>query len=86
METIALPADCNRDAAKALHAQLTGSTAAELTIEAGAVEKIGQAVLQVLLAARLHQPGTTIANPSPAMRDAVQLVGLDSPLFEGDTP
>jgi anti-anti-sigma regulatory factor len=79
MTTILLPVDCSRDAALALWPQLQAARQ-EVIIDGSAVEKIGQIMLQVLLMAGGHG---VIANPSPALEEAITLTGLRARLLEG---
>ena len=85
-EAIRLPAQCGTAAAPALHAALLhASTAgAAPVIDAGEVESLGQAVLQLLLAGRAAMPDMIIAPVSPAFAEragALQVanaLGLDA--------
>lgn len=77
MNMITLPACCDRAAAMALYPDICdalGPTA--LSVQASAVEKIGQAMLQLLLAAARSDGGIDISEPSTAFTDAVRLTGL----------
>jgi anti-anti-sigma regulatory factor len=60
----------------------------EIIVEASDVESVGQAVLQLLVAARAEavQAGQafTIANPSPAFVERVAACRLDAALGLGD--
>lgn len=78
MNTISLPANCDRAATRALYTEICEALGATpLAIDARAVEKIGQAMLQVLVAAGRSDGGITITAPSPAFCDAVRLAGLE---------
>ena len=81
IETFALPADCNREAAQSLRKELAEAIAGEVCINAAAVERIGQPMLQVLLAARMHNPATTIGDPSQGIREAARLAGVEGHLL-----
>lgn len=81
MSTIILPADCGRDSALTVLEQLRAAAAGPPAIDASAVQTIGQAMLQVLLAARRDHPSLAIANPSPALCDAAQLTGVSDALL-----
>lgn len=81
MSNITLPADCGRDSALAVLAQLRAATAGPPAIDGSAVQTIGQAMLQVLLAARRDHPSLAIANPSTGLRDAAQITGVSEALF-----
>ena len=82
MTSMTLPADCSREAALALWAGLQAEGVTKPTFDGGAVEKIGQAMVQVLLVAGEGRP---IANPSPALADALRLAGLEEVLLGGAT-
>lgn len=83
MNTLALPENCDRAAAKAIYTDLCeGLGPAPLAIHADDVEKIGQAMLQVLVAAHASDGGIVITQPSPAFCEAVKLAGLESLLME----
>lgn len=75
---LVLPASCGTPAAVAMHAQLReflDSGRAPL-IDASAVENIGQATLQLLLAARAEWPELRIAGPSAAFESRVRACAL----------
>lgn len=75
---IRLPAQCGTAAAPEIHRALVEAAAggAPLAIDAGEVESLGQAVLQLLLAARTAVPALTIAPVSPAFADRVTALRL----------
>ena len=78
MNTIALPASCDRAATKALYTEICEALGpAPLTIDASAVERVGQAMLQVLIAAGRSDGGIVIDQPSAAFCEAVKMVGLE---------
>ena len=82
MNTITLPARCDRAAAEALWPELVaamGNTATH--IDASGVEHVGQAVLQLLVSARRSGGGARIA-ASPVLEEAARLTGLSAELFE----
>lgn len=82
MHKITLPADCDRAAAAAILPELVaGSGPVPLEIDGAAVRRIGQAMLQVLLAARRSGAGALIT-PSEVMRETAQLTGLEQALFD----
>lgn len=86
MNTLTLPANCDRAAAKALYTDMCedlGPT--PLGVDASGVAKIGQAMLQVLIAASKSDGGIMISNPSAAFCDAVKTVGLEELLTEDIT-
>ncbi len=78
MTIITLPCLCDRAAARALIPDIRDALGPEpLTINAAAVERIGQAMLQVLVAAARSDSGITITAPSSAFEEALALTGLD---------
>ena len=84
MNTIILPANCDRAASKAFYTEICDALGpAPLTIDASAVERIGQAMLQILIAASRSDGGIVISAPSAAYCDAVEMAGLDD-LLAGD--
>lgn len=84
---ITLPPICDRAAAAALYPELTEAQgAAPVAINASKVERMGQAMLQVLVAAAGSEGGITIHQPSPAFAAALRLAGLDSVVLETITP
>lgn len=81
---ITLPPVCDRGAAAALYpefAELLG--AVPLAVDASRVEKIGQAMLQLLVSAARSEGGIAIHQPSGAFAAALALTGLDDVLTEG---
>lgn len=82
MNTILLPARCDRAAAEALLPDFQAALGTgALTINASATQQVGQAMLQLLVSARRSCERTTI-QPSPALIDAARLTGLEAVLFE----
>ena len=82
MNSIILPARCDRAAAEAIWPELVAAMGGSPTaIDGSGVEHVGQAVLQLLVSARRSDGGATIA-PSTALLDAAQLTGLTAELFE----
>ena len=79
---IRLPAHCGTAAAPAVHRALLDVIAAghPPVIDAGEVETLGQAMLQLLLAARAAAPATTIDPASPAFVERVHALRLAGPL------
>lgn len=81
---IALPPVCDRAAAAALYPEIAESLGAvPLAIDAGRVEKIGQAMLQLLVSAARSEGGITIHHPSMAFTAALGLTGLSHIILEG---
>lgn len=78
MNTITLPASCDRAATKALYTEICEALGpAPLNVDASSVEKVSQAILQVLIAANQSDGGIVITAASQAFCDAVKLVGLE---------
>lgn len=86
--TLTLPARCDRSAADALLPQLQAAVAAgEVAVDGTTVAHFGQAMLQLLLSARLTLARRGIAmtvTASPAMRDMLELVDAER-LTDGGT-
>jgi anti-anti-sigma regulatory factor len=81
MTTLVLPPTCDRAAARAILPDIRDALGpAPLTIDASAVERIGQAMLQVLVGAARSDSGITIACPSAAFAEVLRLTGLDTVL------
>ena len=81
---IALPPVCDRSAAAALYPEMAESLGATpLTVDASRVEKIGQAMLQLLVSAARTEGGIAVHQPSPAFTAALGLTGLDHIIMEG---
>lgn len=81
---ITLPPVCDRAAAAALYPEFAESLGtAALPIDAARVERIGQAMLQLLVSAARTEGGITIHQPSPAMTAALLLTRLDHVVMEG---
>ena len=79
MNTVTLPAICDRAAARALYPELCDSIGPErLCVDASGVERTGQAVLQVLASAATTQSGISLREPSEPFVRAVQLAGLET--------
>ncbi|GGN58406.1 MAG: chemotaxis protein CheX [Novosphingobium sp.] len=82
MNSITLPARCDRAAAEAVWPELVAALGSgAIRIDGSAVEHVGQAVLQLLVSARRSGDGAHIT-PSPALEDAARLTGLTAELFE----
>lgn len=80
--SVTLPARCDRAAAEALWPELVAAVGnAAMRIDGGAVEHVGQAMLQLLVSARRSGGGATIL-ASPALEEAARLTGLTFELFE----
>lgn len=84
---IALPTVCDRSAAAALYTEMAESLGVmPLGIDASRVEKIGQAMLQLIVSASKTEGGITIHQPSAAFTSALELTGLDHIIMEGAAP
>ena len=84
---ITLPPISDRAAAAALYPELSEALGAAATvIDASLVERIGQAMLQVLVAAARSEGGIAIHQPSAAFAAALQLTGLERVVMEGVAP
>jgi hypothetical protein len=80
MTTITLPARCDRSAAGLIQPELAAAVAAgPVTIDATGGGQFGQAMLQLLVSARLSGAVTIAA--SDALREAAQLAGLEDILL-----
>ncbi|TIX49067.1 STAS domain-containing protein [Alteraurantiacibacter aquimixticola] len=84
MQTIELPPQCDRAAAVALSGELAEAPDTEpVRIDAGKVERIGLAMLQLLVAAQRSGEGIELVAASEGFRETVQLAGLDVLLANG---
>ncbi len=82
MNSITLPARCDRAAAEAIWPELVAAMGNRaMTIDGSAVEHVGQAMLQLLVSAR-RSGGGAIITASPALKDAAAMTGLAPELFE----
>ena len=82
MPPIVLPPYCDRGATLALHPEFLAQLGAgPIEIDASGSERVGQLMLQLLLAARRSSGGATIT-ASPALREAAELAGLTGELFD----
>jgi len=80
--SITLPARCDRSAAEALLPELQAAQGTGmLRIDASQTTQIGQAMLQLLIAARRSADGAVIV-PGPALIEAARLAGLETTLFD----
>ena len=81
---IALPPICDRSAASALYPEIAEALGpAPLMLDASKVERIGQAMLQLLVSASRTEGGITIHQPSAAFTAALGLTRLDHVVMEG---
>lgn len=81
---ITLPPICDRSAAAALYPELSEVLGpVPLAIDASRVERIGQAMLQLLVSAARSEGGIAVQHPSPAFAAALALTGLEHIVMEG---
>lgn len=80
---ITLPSKCDRAAASALAPEMCDALGDHpVAIDAAGVERIGQAMLQLLVSAARTEGGIALANPSEPFTAAVRLAGLEAILIE----
>lgn len=85
MPKITLPERCDRSAAEALLPELIDLVAVgDAEIDASAVTRIGQPMLQLLVSAR--RSGEVRITPSAELEEAARLAGLESILFDEGAP
>jgi anti-anti-sigma regulatory factor len=81
---ITLPPICDRSAAAALYPELAEALGpVPLAVDAARVERIGQAMLQLLVSAARSEGGIAVQHPSPAFTAALALTGLEHIVMEG---
>jgi anti-anti-sigma regulatory factor len=81
---ITLPPICDRSAAAALYPELAEALGpVPLAVDAARVERIGQAMLQLLVSAARSEGGIAVQQPSPAFTAALVLTGLEHIVIEG---
>ena len=81
MNTVTLPTICDRAAARSLYPELLEAVGATtVTVEAGSVERIGQAMLQLLVSASETESGISLHSPSEPLVNAIRLAGLEASL------
>lgn len=80
---LTLPTLCDRAAARALHPDIRDAVGNDpLVIDAGEVQRIGQAMLQLLVSAANTDAGITLVSPSDAIIEALRTAGLERVLGE----
>jgi anti-anti-sigma regulatory factor len=85
MNSVTLPARCDRAAAEAIWPELVAAMSNRPTaIDASGVEHVGQAMLQLLVSAR-RSGGGAVITASAALKDAAAMTGLTQELFEENT-
>lgn len=78
MTPLELPPVGDRSATRALFLDIREAVGPQpLAIDASKVERIGQAMLQLLVSASQSEAGIAITSPSDAFREAVRLAGLE---------
>ena len=78
MNTVTLPAICDRAAARALHTEFCEGIGPEkLGVDASAVERIGVAMLRLLVSAATTESGVSLRAPSEPFMKSVRLAGLE---------
>ncbi|MBI1403708.1 MAG: STAS domain-containing protein [Porphyrobacter sp.] len=84
---IVLPPVCDRAATAALYPEVAEALGPHpLAIDASRVERIGQAMLQVLVSAARTEAGIAVHEPSPAFAATLTLAGLEKAVMEGVAP
>lgn len=84
MQTVILPERCDRAAAEALLPDFVEAMGAGgVEVDARAVRQVGHSMLQLLASARKGCAGVRIA-PSDALREAAEMTGLATHLFDGE--
>jgi anti-anti-sigma regulatory factor len=82
--SLTLPAICDRASTIALYPDLCEALGAmPLAIDASRVERIGQAMLQVLASAARSEGGITVQSPSEPFLAALRLTGLEQIVIDG---
>ncbi len=85
MQTIELPTNCDRAAAAALYTDFVEATSDAATkVDASKVEKLGMAMLQLLLSADQSGGGIECIGASEAFSEAVETAGLREVISTGD--
>lgn len=83
MSKIDLPAHCDRSSASALLPEFTEAVGdTPIAVNASNVERLGLAVLALLVSAEQSGAGITLLNPSQSCRDALELAGLNALLAD----
>ena len=81
MNTVVLPAICDRTAARSVYPDLINSIGdAKVCVDASGVKLVGQAMLQLLVSASETEGGIALTSPSEPFLNAIQLAGLGSSL------
>ncbi|WP_299306899.1 STAS domain-containing protein [uncultured Croceicoccus sp.] len=86
MSVIELPALCDRDAAIAICPELREAVGEQpVRVDASAVERIGVAMLQLLVSAAHTAGGVAVVDPSDQFEEALRIAGLASKFNRGET-
>lgn len=81
MNTMTLPAICDRAAARSVQPELVEAVGdARVHIDASEVERIGQSMLQLLVSASGTDSGISLKSPSTSFMNAIRLAGLETSL------
>lgn len=81
MNTMILPAICDRAAARSFQPDLVEAVGdAPVDVDASAVERIGQSMLQLLVSASDTDSGISLKSPSTPFLNAIRLAGLETSL------
>lgn len=81
---ITLPSLCDRAATSALYPEMQEAIGAmPLVVDASRVERIGQAMLQLLVSAARSEGGITVTKPSEPFLAALRLTGLETVVIDG---
>ncbi len=84
MQIIELPSHCDRAAAAALHPEFLAAAGEKATkVDASKVERLGFAVMQLLVSADHTEGGIALNAPSEPFVDTLRLAGLETLLADG---
>ena len=84
MNTVSLPAICDRAAARSVLVDfLDAAGETKIVVDASSVNRIGQAMLQLLVSASKTEGGISLNAPSEAFMKAIRLAGLE-PMLGAD--
>lgn len=81
MQTVTLPAQCDRTALPALLDDLIAAARGAVMVDGSRVEQAGQSLLQLLVSLRKTQSETMIV-PSEQLRALARCAGLERFLFD----
>jgi anti-anti-sigma regulatory factor len=84
MPALTLPTICDRAATIAFYPDLCEALGSmPLTLDASRVERLGQAMLQMLASAARSEGGITVVNPSEPFLATLRLTGLERAVLKG---